>query len=482
MTPPDPGSPATTHVAFIRAGVEVASAEVPGHLLELDVPTSVEVRRQPGGDVHLVESTEPWAECCGRLPLPWLGRTGPGVTVLDVPAAPPFTDFDVRAMWIARNRLTASRRPPTSGHADWSRIQHLLGTAVDWQSLATAVTAGSALLASWPSRPVPTVRWLPIDRAGGRVLVGATERSRRSHSAPATAAGAPAVTARRAVTPQERTLHALSAVAALLADRLAKVPGLAQQPDLRHRLVGLFQEVGQRAKPLRPVADPPPSAWPGPLAATYGACLRALSAVEVLGAGTDASPLSEVWELYQAWCAERVRYAISDQLGPSEKVPATGTCIGRWHDGTATVELHYEPVIPTGTNTVRILGTDFVAAVGELRPDLFLVRASLQATTALALDAKKRSAPMKWDDLTANASKYLWGIRRSGHPDQVPAISGAVMLTPAGGPASGLPSGLGDAFLAHPGAGIGPHLGPSLLAVLRGDQPADPKTWHDTWV
>ena len=244
------------------------------------------------------------------------------------------------------------------------------------------------------------------------------------------------------------------------------VPGLVTEPDIRDRLAGWFRRVAVRSKPTRPVADPPPSAWPDSLAGAYSACLRALSVVEDVGPGRDSAPLSELWELYQAWTAQSLLDALEVVLGPSEPVAAGSSCIGRWPDAGGTVELHYQPLISTA-RSVTLLGQKYVAALGDLIPDLLLVRRATDATRAVTLDAKKRSSAMTAEDLTTQASKYLWGIRLHDKPDQVPSVEGAVMLAPLGGPAAGTVAGLANVHTAHPSAVIGPRLAPALLDLVR---------------
>jgi len=475
--PADPNGPRTV-VTFIRGGIEVARSEVPGHLLEVNLPKSVELRRLSEGRVQLVEAEDPLLECCGEVQLPWVSRAGPGLSTLFVPPPSPFDQEDLKTMWQARNRLVARRRPPTSGDAEWSRLRRLVGDDVDWSALQDAVTSAAVLLSSWPTVLIASVNWLPVDRQGGRLLVSVTERSTRSHRLPG-GDRSPAVTARRSTLSQDRALHALSAVAALLASRVDRVPGLDREPVMHDRLVGLFQHVAQRSQPKRPVGDPPPSAWPFVLASAYSNFLRALSAIRDLGPGGQKAPLSELWELYQVWVAETVRSALESELGSSALTDWRDTCIGRWRDDGAEVELHYQPKVPT-SDGLRVLDRRYIAAVGELQPDLLLVRADSSEVRAIVLDAKKRSAEVVGDDLTTNASKYLWGIRSVIEPGRVPAIEGAVLVAPLGGEPSALPEGRADVVRAHPSRGLVTEVAPALLELLRGSLPPEPG-WHAPW-
>jgi len=480
VTAPDTTGPTTT-VGFYRAGVEVARETVPGYLLEIAPPASVQLRRPAAGEVHLVEDDDPFLECCGRLLLPWVNRHGPGTTVMDIPPPLPFDNDDLRTMWTARNRLTMARRPPTSGDAEWARLRRSVGSDVDWQLLELAVWNASVTLSNWPARSIPSVQWLPTDRTGGRILVGVTERSPRSHALPSGPSGMPALTARRSAAAQPRTLHALAAVAALLANALEAVPGINQDPFIRDRLTGLFRRVAQRSLPSTPVADPPPSSWPRPLSATYAACVRALTVITAVGPGSSSAPLSELWELYQAWCAEALRAAITAILGPSGVTSPSTSCIGQWSDGSATVELHYQPKITTG-GAFSALGQKYQAAISDLEPDLLLLRQDGNTVRRLVLDPKKRSGLLGVDDLTLNASKYLWGIRAADQPARAPILQGVLLLAPLGGAASAHAYGLADTLIAHPRTGIADDIVVALLDVVRGGASAlPPRAWKPRW-
>jgi hypothetical protein len=470
-----------TDVVYVRAGVEMSRVQVPGYLLALNLPRSVEMHRESNEEVRLVESPDPLLECCGDIVLPWVNRAGPGVTTLTVPPPQPFQADDIRTMWQARNRLIASRRPPTSGEAEWSRLERIVGKDVDWTALEDAVKSAVSILASWPTQTVPTTAWLPVDRPGGRLLINMTERSSRTHRLPTGQSGAPAVTARRSAVLEKRTLHAVAAVSGLLAERLAGLAGLDQVPDLRDRLVGVFKQVASRSNPRRPVADPPPSVWPTAFTATYSACLRALSTIRDLGAGDGSAPLSEVWELYQAWVAEAIRSAMEGVLGPSMKTSGHKTCIGRWIDVQGEVELHYQPQIPA-RGAASFQGYGLVAAISDLDPDLLLIRTDAGGVRLIVVDAKKRSAAMLGEDLAGHSSKYLWGIRNSAAPEVVPSIQGAIMVAPLGGPSAALSAGLADTLTAHPEAGIEIRVAEVLLDLVRGVglPPAAPH-WHLPW-
>lgn len=473
-------SAGATTVGFWRAGVEVASAEVPGHLLEIDLPKSVTMCRPSSAVVQIVENGDPLLECCGRLTLPWVDKSGPHVSYLDVPPPAPFTDDDVGVMWDARNRLSSERRPPTSGDVAWSELRAVFQGKIDWESLELAVAAARGLITAWPSRAEPAVEWRPVDQPGGRLLVGITERNAVSHGCPAGSMRAPSLTARRTAVPHDRTLHALAAVSAVLAKTVGDV--LESLPEVRDSLSGLFRRVAHRSNPSKPLADPPPSTWPFVFAQAYSAILRALAVLEATGPGAGHSPLAELWELYQAWTAYALRQAICVELGPTQEGSIAGSSIGRWHDGNGLIELHYQANIPAWPGSLTLLGQAYQAAIGALSPDLMLVWREGNECRVLVLDAKKRSAEMLADDLTVNASKYLWGVRRSEASDKVPAVEGAVMLAPLGGIRPNNRIGLADVYRAHPATGLGRAFVAGLLGILRGATATlRIDSWHADW-
>lgn len=454
----------TTTVVFIRAGVEVARADVPGHLLELNLPSSVVLERVAPDHVRLVETPDPLLECCGLVELPWVSATGLDAASLLVPPPAPFEDDDITVMWQARNRLTARLRTATSGAAAWSTLEYAVGPNVDWTAVEQALAATSRLLGQWPQQHLPTVRWLPPERTGGRELVTVTERSSRVHRVPG-AGRRPAETARRTTRSTDQTLHALAAVAHLLAERIHQLPGIDAEPVLRDAVVGIFRRVAARSQSARKAVDPPPSVWPDTFVTAYSACLRALATANALGPGQESAPLSEVWELYEAWTADQLREEISVVLGASQ--PSTvDTCIGRWADGAGTVELHYQPHFST-SGPRALLGHAYTAVIGDLIPDLCFVRVEGGVARTLVLDAKKRTGALLIDDLVMHSSKYLWGIRRADAVATAPALEQVVLLTSVGGVKAGRTEGRARAVTAHPRHGLAPGLVDEILAAVR---------------
>lgn len=262
------------------------------------------------------------------------------------------------------------------------------------------------------------------------------------------------------------TLHALAAVASLLADRMEALPALDGQHAFRNGLASLFRRVAGRSRPLYPVADPPPSAWPASLISTYSTCLRAISSVMNAQQGTASAPLSEVWELYQAWVADQLVRGLTVVLGRRQACAGQADPLGIWSDGDGTIELRYQAVIPSlRGQALEVLGERFVAVVGSLQPDLLVVRRGTD-TRSVVVDAKKRSSYMKLDDLTENVSKYQWGVRRESSQALVPLLEATLLVAPLGGPTASSPDGRGRVVSSHPSAPA-LDLAARVIALLR---------------
>jgi hypothetical protein len=230
------------------------------------------------------------------------------------------------------------------------------------------------------------------------------------------------------------------------------------------------------------VADPAPSGWPALFTSAYSTCLRLLSTLNDVGAGTSLAPLSEVWELYEAWVVEQTLAALVTVLGGSVPVGASDSCVGRWNDGTGQVELHYQPSVPPATSPrpATLLGTAYVTVLGGLKPDALLVRRDGDLVRSVVIEVKKRSGVMDSDDFTTHSSKYLWGIRSAEMPSEVPALTGVAIVAPLGGPSAALPEGRADVLLAHPATRWPALAATSLLDLVRGN-PAPQGEWHTPW-
>lgn len=459
----------TTHVRFLRGGVSLAEATVPGMLLELDLPRSVIVSRARSL-VDLIESPDATVECCGEIILPWASQRGIGAAYLHIDPPSPFSNEDVRIMWEARNRISERHRPPTSGEVPWAALYSEPHAALSWRALRRSVEAAIQLLGAWPTCPIPAISWMPLEQPGRTVLVSRTERHAKQHAVRIVHGVAPTHTARRFAAREERRLHGLAALATLLADRISTYAGLEAQPDVRRDLANLFRRVAARSRPRLAATDPPPSTWPAPMSSAYISFLRTLTVMRDEGPGQASAPLSELWELYQAWVADGLLQSLTSILGNPVPESSRGTSLARWYDGAATVELRYQPFIPGGPSSTGItfLGVKLLGVIGNLTPDLLLVRREQNLWRAVVVDAKKRSNALLADDLSVEASKYLWGIRRAAERAMVPALNGVVLAAPLGGASAAQAEGLAAVLPAHPDAGWSAVNTVALLELVRG--------------
>jgi hypothetical protein len=463
-------TPETTRVRFLRGGVPLSEAAVPGMLLELDLPKSITVRRS-GPLVDLVESPDPMLECCGDILLPWASRQDIGIQRMRVDVPMPFSNDNLRVMWEARNRIRERHRPPTSGEAPWATLRAEDRAALSWRELRRAAEAALHLLATWPKRTTPAVSWLPLEQPGRTILVSVTERHTRQHAVVLPHGIAPTRTARRFAAREERRLQGLSTLATLAAQRVSEYSALDKLPSLRRDLASLFQRVAVRSRPAHRTTDPPPSTWPPQMASSYVSLLRALTAMRDEGAGQTVAPLSELWELYQAWVADQLVEGLTEILGQPVDEFSGGTSLARWSDGaTATVELRYQPLIPSTPDTVGVtfLGVRLLAVIGNLQPDLMLVRREQNTWHAVIVDAKKRSGSLLSEDLSVEASKYLWGVRQVSTRQMVPALEGVILAAPLGGVSATYAEGLATVMSVHPSTGWNGNDVLALLDLVRG--------------
>ncbi|WP_282943933.1 hypothetical protein [Cellulomonas endometrii] len=441
-------------VRYERAGRVVARVHVPGAPFELAVPDAVSVQNDRAQAViRLVESTDAFRECVGILSIPYLGPSGPGVAVLDVPPPSPFSRSDIAVMWAARNELDIPRRVARGANAAWSRIRLTRSDGIDLVALARAIGEANRLLQAWPRRDTTQLTWLPVARAGGRLRVRVTERHSRIFEQHGDRT-VPRLSARSVGGVEDHTLRSLSVVSGLVARRIRQAPLRVGDQDVRREVARLFDRVAERARPTRTVLDGPAASWPQSFRGAYRALQAALSELEVLGVGDQRAPLSEVWELYEVWALQRVVAGLSSTWGVPT-APTGGLLSWRWVAAGVDVEVRYQTTVPAWPLEVDVSGTALTAIVGELRPDILLTVGRGANARYAILDPKKRAAPMKQDDVTAQASKYLWGVRavRSGEIAPEVLLHSVTLLAPRGGPSAVHASGRVRVVSAAPSVG-----------------------------
>lgn len=443
-----------TAVRYLRRGTVVAETTVQGRLLPLRLPPTVTMTSDRGA-VDLVELPDPLKECCGRLTLVAIDDEGElHVANLSVPPPEPFVDLDLRAMWEARNRLDVLRRPDASGDADWSEIQLEPSLKARLEALPAAILAARSLLQRWPTRPAVRLEALPIARRGGRVDVRRTAHlGARAGVLDHAGRQLPARTVRRFGAREQRTCGSVSTISELLRARadaiFAGLPGIGERE--RRLVLAPLGAVAERSALHRGTVDGPPSTWPTSMQSFYSKAATALTEIEIVGGGSDTSPLSELWDLYQAWVAERILTQVSIELGaPSSSQPRRGL-LGRWVGPTSEIELHFEPRIPARLGASKaICGRPVNANIGALRPDVVIANraAGSDVVRMVVVDPKKRPY-IDPSTLAVEASKYLWGIEGA-------TVDRVVLVAPSGGVSSGRPSGRASTVTARPGDPLDP--------------------------
>lgn len=436
-----------TTVNYWRAGQRLASTVVEGRLLPLQVPTSVTVS-QTIGAVELIEDKDPTRECCGEIPLVAISDHG-RITVqkLNVPPPPPFDLSDVASMWEARNRLDLRRRAPTSGLADWSSLNLTPSQRAQLLHLPNALQSAERLLGRWPRQPLRRSASRPTDLPGGRVDLQETfRRALRLGLASVGGRQLPVSSVRSFGGQVDRECLSVSAIAEVLrfsADKvLNDTPWVG--PELRARMLRPLALIARRAESAANTVDEPPSTWPNLMRRFYSDAAVALSEIHVSGSGVDSAPLSELWELYEAWVTDRVLAALIAALGEPDQGEHEASLLGRWLVEGSVVEMHRQLNVPAKPGRcVTVCGADLHAVIGDLTPDIVLVATRQAEVRLLVVDPKKRGF-LDSGAVSAEASKYLWGMRGSAVLDSV------VLVGPVGGAASARPEGLAWCVKAHP--------------------------------
>lgn len=416
-------------------------------MLPLAFPPTVAVRRE-GSKVDLIEDADLTHECCGTLSLVSItDDTAFHVQNLTVPPPAPFVHDDLRWMWEARNRLALRRRAPLSGDASWSTTALSDELRLRLDQLPHAVNMANRLLARWPTRPAIREELLPIDRKGGREnLLGTALVGSRLGGIDYQGRRLPIRTVRIFGAAEPRRCGSVSAIAELLYARadsfLARPEGLPDAAD-RHRVLAPLAGVAGAAAMARGQVDGPPSTWPTEMQRFYSLAAIAVTELSILGPGEGTAPLSEVWELYQAWAAEDVLAGVEQLFGPPDEQDA-GSLLGRWSTARSVVELHYLPTIPAAPGkSFAVCGTALYAAIGDLEPDILLAARTEGKTRLLVLDPKQRPY-LQPGTVSVEASKYLWGMRGDA------TLLGVYLIAPNGGSNSLRPEGRAWSVEARP--------------------------------
>jgi len=452
-----------TRVSYERAGSVIAQATVSGDLLNLALPETLLVE-QGRDEVLIVEKASSFAEFCGVIPLLSVKAGRITITELRVPAPWPFTDGDVKAMWLARARLRLRRRKAMGGEEDWASLARTTGEGLALRYLQYAHEHARQILAVWPTRHIGSHVTKSLERSGGRLLPRASERHARVVVA-GTDGPVPLHTVRAVTSAEERTFWQLSVVAAAVSGRLLRTTVLDGHEKLRSALVTMFRRLATRSRPRTRVDDPPMSTWPASARNVYWSCVTLLSALEDIATGTAAAPLSPLWELYEAWVVEELTRALELRLGPAA-MTLEPDAIGTWQVGEVLTSIYYQATIPPAGNPSRVYaGRPLVSVMGEMVPDVLITRREEGTASFLVVDAKKYGTYIDIGALAENASKYLWSVREESSPVTNPVLRTVVLAAPLGGVQSH-PAGRASVFRLHPASGISEEQLDMLFASL----------------
>jgi hypothetical protein len=427
-------------VVLRSAGRILASVDLPGQLLVKPDGLTAEISDEGISLDVPPRGTEGFPDALvGALPLVYTmpGSGMPAVLLLDVPPPPPFTAQHITEMWSA---ITASSIPMAASVSVQGRAlgaAESRGYGFDPQALPTAIGHLASMSRRWPDREMTAIEWRPFEVRGGREDLRETDRR----------AGRLAGLPRPGRTPMpEMTARRLGSTVPWGSRRLATIcSGLGQALRTRagsddgSQVLAIVDHVARRSLRYADGPDASISSWPHEARAAFRAVVRALvELAAAAGAGTEYVPLSDLWRLYETWVAVMCHDVLAARYGPAEAVEAnwwacswtsaTGVCI-RLH-AQATISDRVDPVIAAGPPGFESISSD-------LRPDcLIALRSPAGDQTLICVDAKQRKSAtgMTAADVTATASKYLWGIRHSQDRDR-PGVTDTLIVSSAPVPA-----------------------------------------------
>lgn len=428
-----------------RQGERAAAIDVDGQLLPIDFPHGVHghrVRRDGPLEWVVLEASDDVA-LAGRIAVPYIDkRHRISMAYLDVPPPPPWTRADLKRMWDSAARLLpehlrkADMGTAPWGQGEWRRSPERLA----WERFDQCRSAAEALLVNWPTHEDESVAWIPFELSFGEELSMETDLGIGTDAQPIALEGGrlvPDRSARRIIT--ERPAQSLSIYsAATLVSRLAiQLAERSPVGTIRADLLRPLIAVRRQARPGARAPDPPPSSWPLRFRQFYSSALGAVTHLASVGrAGDEWAPLSDVWWLYEAWVTERISVCLERILGrpDAEMHGDPRTLIGCWTGANEVVELHHQVRFPTGDKqVVHLAGEDWKSVTSLLAPDVVLLVKSGDWCKMVVVDPKEWKH-LRIGDVSTEASKYLWGIRRASMPERPGAVERAILVAPVSGP------------------------------------------------
>ncbi|HEX4058051.1 MAG TPA: hypothetical protein VHX87_07025 [Galbitalea sp.] len=401
------------------------SVRVEGRPLTPVLPYGLKIETE-GDDFKVIEPTD--RSFAGRLVLPFVATGGLRMFDLDVPSSGTFTPEDLEHLWLAGQELATwrSRLALTSTDDAYAQPEPIGRTEVvaDWHALELCAFEARRLLSAWPTRTGRELRWVPVGVGGGFEDLGYTEREVARAGYLSTSGDKPVVTrSARWFGKGERIT--LSAIASLAQEVSGLLRSTLSADDLRQvsMLAAPIEQVAAIAGSVTPRADPDASSWPPAFVRFASACIRVLTELLARQRGSQAVPLLDTDELYEAWLAVAVRDLISEQLGGGTEV--SKGAIASWETDATTIDLRVKPSISRKSSVGQHEYRALVA--NTLVPDVVL-SATRGAFTELAVLDAKAWVKMLPEDVLSETAKYLYGIRRMGS-DQLPAIASVQIVS-----------------------------------------------------
>ena len=397
-----------------------------------------------GGAFRSDDAGERWADVpVGAIPILCWDPTLTGYRIQELPIPPPhpFSQADIDQMWADTCRLPSP--VPNSVRRDGlSATGIAFEGPVNPMSVLTVVTnLATRLVRRWPIRESTTLGWRPIDLPGGREDVRGTI-SQLSRAGIALIDEEVLVPARSLRRRSDGIPWRLTSLAQALreVDRLVKHAASDGRITGSANVIRSLLEPIERARTItsvktRTFTDPAPSSWPPPLRTLYELSLVFIAGVSAQGAGTERAPLCHLWALYESWVSACVLQAIEHIVGapplrPPEVVGVNSVGGPVWRaqwEKPMRIELWSQGEIASGSTN---LGVPVTSITATLIPDCTIIFRSGDRSTITVVDAKLRRDTLTAGDAAQQASKYLWGARRSANPEQS-ALNEVVLVSPS---------------------------------------------------
>lgn len=404
--------------------------QVAGRALAPELPYGLRIETN-GKDLQIVEPAD--RSFAGRLVLPFIDGRELRMFDLEVPSSGNFTSDDLEKLWEAGQELASwrSRLALTSPDDAYAQAEPIgrTGVLADWHALEMCASEAKRLLNGWPMRIGRELRWVPVGVGGGFEDLSHTERevARVGYLSQHEAGIAVTRSARWFGRGERIALSAVSSLAREVTSLVETTLGEADR-DALSGLTGPIDQVASLAAAPRHRTDPDPSSWPPAFARFIAACMRVLMQLLARQRGSQAVPLLDTDELFEAWLAVTVRDLIAEQYEVSAQISADS--IASWQTDAMTIDLRVKPAVGRATAVGQEMFRALVAST--LLPDVVVSATRGEFTEFAVLDAKAWAKILP-EEVLSESAKYLYGIRRE-NTDQVPVITSVHIVSCAARP------------------------------------------------